>query len=517
MGFFTRKPKESQAVTDAPPSQALEEKVWGRPGGAKEAPLVTATPKLIQIIQSVDGASFSYGQLYRDLPPVRTVVDFLADAISSTPLKVYRRAESGRPEARDHPLAKLLRRPNPYLTTRSLIWRTQRDLGVYGNAYWEKAEQGGTKWLVPLPVFRVTPRGGDLLDPSEYRIWMPNGTLPRVLPREKIVHFRLHDPEEPRIGSSKLRALTAILNEEIAAGRFRKAFWENAARIEGVLEQKDATTTLSDDAYDRLRTGWENLYTGSENSGRTAILEGGFQFKPMSFSAKDSEYLEGRKFILEATARVFNIPLPVMQLTETPTYASAKEAKKALYQDALPPWYELIQSEIELQVLPWFEGSAEESPFYVEFNVESKLRGSFDEQAEWLEKLIGRPIMTAREGRNLLNLTRRDDPSDDLLAVPVNNVSLGAPTEPPALPQAAVGEALKAFFTRQESSVMSRIGAGHVEFDEDRWNRELARFIDEVTARDVNEWTKTALAQSEDNDQRRAVFAHLQMAADSLG
>src|SRR5262245_52145715 len=94
---------------------------------------VRVDPVLVELLRSWDGSTSSLDAVYQNLPPVRTVVDFLADAVSTTSLKVYRREEGGRPEVRDHPLAVLLRNPNPEMTTRDLLFGTVADLGVHGN------------------------------------------------------------------------------------------------------------------------------------------------------------------------------------------------------------------------------------------------------------------------------------------------------------------------------------------------------------------------------------------------
>lgn len=396
----------------------------------------------------------------------------------------------------------LLRNPNPFLTSRRLIWRTVADLGLYGNAYWYKTTSGGKRQLVPLPPFRVTPRQGDLLTPGSYDFFGP-GRPPQNIPQEDIVHFRLYDPEDPRVGSSKLEALRAILEEEVQASRTRAGYYRNNARIEGVLEHPE---TLSDEALERLRTQFDNEYAGSANAGKTIILEEGMKYEGTSFSPKDSEFLQGRLFVLEATARVYNIPLALLSLTETATYASQREFHKQLYMDTLPPWYELIQSEIELQVLPWFLDTAD---IYVEFVIDSKLRGDFIDRADILNKAIGRPWMTAKEGRDVENLATRDEPRDNELVIPVgpnyalegqaDNVAAAATLASVSeLPAGRAASALYNFFERQERSVLTKVGAGR-SFDRKRWDDELAKLIgSKELAEQINRQTELELLETSD-------------------
>lgn len=491
-------------------------KLFARKPKTKAAGEVTATPPLQAMLSMLDGSPASYGQVYRKVTPVRTVIDFLADALASTPWKVYRRSEDGRPEVRDHPLAVVLRGPNPDLSEYDLKWRVAADLAIYANAYWRIGTRpSGAVQLTPLPPFRVTPKGGDLLSAGYYEFFSPNGLPPQRFPASEIVHFRLYDPEDPRIGSSKLEALRTTVLEEVESSKYRLGHFKNNAKLAGVLEHPDR---LSEGALERLRVQFDNTYTGAQNSGKTAILEEGMKWAAVGSTAKDSEFIEGREFVLEATARAFNIPLSLLGLTQTATYASMREAHKQLYMDVLPPWYERIQATIELQLLTIFA----DTDVYVEFVADSKLRGDTIDRIDVLNKAIGRPHMTVAEGRNLENLDDRGVSEDDELVVPVGpnfaleGMAVAAPAALPApalapvtqLPTAA--SALGEFFARQERSVLPRLASGHAKpFDRERWDRELGVLIGSERAQEVNLRTQVELMTGRDP---REVFAELKAA-----
>jgi len=443
---------------------------------------VITSPFVQDTLRLIDGSLLGYGSTYRKITPVRTVVDQVADWVSDTPLKIHLRSDQGRPEVRDHPAALSLQRPNPGLTPKRLVFGWVADLMVYGNNYTRMVPQpDGTVWLVPLPPFRVTPLGGALMAPSHFALYPPGGG-PIDLSASEVLHMHLFDPEDRRIGSSKLDALRNILLEEVEASKNRRGYWANGARVEGWIEMpaeiaNSRVDPLSDAALVRLRESVQNTHAGGDNAGKVGILEGGGHFNPAGWSPKDSEFVQGRQFVLEATARIFGVPLSLLGLSQTATYASQREFHKQLYTDVLPSWFELIQSELELQFLPLF---AQTSDLYAEFLVEAKMRGDFLDQAEMFSKMIGRPWMTAREGRDKYNLGDRGIASDDELVVPVGpNFALESmPASAVALPPAAAKMArdLQAFFDRQGRSVLSAKGAGQG-FDHDRWNRELAPIL----------------------------------------
>jgi hypothetical protein len=89
----------------------------------------------------------------------------------------------------------------------------------------------------------------------------------------------------------------------------------------------------------------------------------------------------------------------------------------------------MIEDEIQHGLVPWFTNDPD---VYVEFNLEEKLRGSFEEKASQLLDAGGGPYMTRNEVRALLNLPRMDDEQADELVI-TNNMQ-GTEAEPPSAP-----------------------------------------------------------------------------------
>jgi HK97 family phage portal protein len=387
--------------------------------------LVQYSPGLVQAVRLWGNLGMDYGQVYRSSSPVYIVVEFHAWQISQIGLQVFQRASDNDRVSQDgSPLARLFDEPAPGLTYEALMHGTVADLDIYGNAYWLKMEQGPERFIVPLPPLKVTPIGGNLIQSSTYRLQTTTGQ--QEFDSSRIVHFRRYNPVDPRIGVSPLEPLRAILAEDAAATAHRRGFWENFARLEGVLT---SPTGLSDVAYERLRTDWQNLYSGADNAGKTAILEEGTDFKAISVTPKDAEFIEGRKQVLETVARAYNIPVSLLGLTDTATFASQEAFHTQLYVDTLGPWLKMLAGRIQREVVPWF---TDDPDIYVEFNVEEKLRGSFDQQANAVRALGGVPIFSVNELRARYNMPRIDDPEFDTPVKPANVIYglVGTPGEP---------------------------------------------------------------------------------------
>ena len=485
----------------------------------------------------------NYATLYRTQPNVRTCVDFLARNIAQLGLHVYRRvSDTDRKRETEHPLARLLEQPLPpamKLTRYRMVERIVGDLGVYYNAFLLKMPRtGGGLSLVPVPPMIVTVTGA--LFPESYEIQL-NGKVYKPDP-EEIIHIRGYAPDSLHSGISPLETLRRVLAEEASMGDYREVFWRNSARMQGIIQRPKDAGDWSDLARERFMADWAALHTGKENSGKTAILEEGMEWRETSFNAQESEYLAGRKLTREECARAYHIPLTMVGILDHATFSNIKEQHKHLYQDSLGPWLAMIEQDLELQLLADF---ADADKLYIEFNIAEKLQGSFEEQVLSLQSAVGRPWMTANEARARMNLPSVEE--GDTLVTPLNVLTGGQasprdsapPTvpanpadslEPPATeePKALAHvhtkargeldptlpemreqhrkkwrEVLERYFARQEKAIVSRVpkaGAPTIDqvwTDSERWDRELAKDLYPLAVLTATEWARYMAGQLE--------------------
>lgn len=443
-----------------------------------------------------DQFTYDYATLYRTQSNIRVCVDFLARNIAQLGLHVFRRvSETDRERLRDHDLARLLAAPLPsqYKVTRyRLIESLVADLGVYFNAFWLKlpSDTGGVGGLLRIPPPYVAVKGG--LVPTAYEVTI--GGKMRQVRLEEIVHFRGYNAENTLVGLSPLETLRRVLAEEHAAGDYREHFWQHAARMHGVIERPADAPEWSMPARERFKSEFEALYSGGENSGKTAVLEEGMSWKQVEFNAQESEYLGGRKLTREECARAYHIPLPMVGILDHATFSNIKEQHKQLYQDSLGPWLAMIEDDINLQLVSDF---ADTDDVYVEFNIAEKMQGSFEEQTEAMQMAVGRPWMTPNEARARLNMPSLAGDADKL-ATPLNVLIGGQAmgSEAPAQdadPAKTLGEAvLKAILGTLPYSSPQALEVKTEELDprrprlraryEEQWTRMLVRTFERQRA-----------------------------------
>lgn len=422
------------------------------------------------------GLNQAYADIYRAQPNVRICVDFLARNIAQLGLPVYRRiSDTDRERLADHDLAKWLSNPNPATTRYRLIESLVSDLGIYFNAYWLKIRYQAPNGrdaigLVRLPPDEVSVDGGLL--PTKF-VWTSNGRQ-KDIALSDVVYFNGYNPLNSKMGLSPMETLRRILAEEQAAGAYRESLWSHGAKHEGVIERPATAPKWTPTQRQAWREQWQE-FASSSKAGMTAVLDDGMTYKQTSFSPKDSEYTAGGKLRREVCAASYHIPLPLVGILDHATFSNVKEQHKHLYQDTLGPWNEMITQEIERQLLVECEDQAN---VYVEFNIDVKLAGTLEEQAQSIQLSTGRPWRTVNEARALQNLPRIDDPELDTVA-PQQGGPSSTDTAPAATADAtAVDTApvLQAHRARQQARLAKlpatdRAAAFMAGLA--RWNREL--------------------------------------------
>ena len=204
----------------------------------------------------------SYGEYYPRSVPVYAAIRLRGESVARTPL-VVRRPSPGSggevPAGADHPLQRLLDRPNPFWT-RGDLWRaTETYLGLWGSAFWglERDGSGAVHEIWPLRPDRVRV----LPDPERYVrgfvYGSPVGGAPVPYLPEDIVWFRYFNPIDEYAGLSPMAPLRLSADMGIDALRANKSALGNESLPGLVIETSDYPT---DDEVREFYERWESRY-----------------------------------------------------------------------------------------------------------------------------------------------------------------------------------------------------------------------------------------------------------------
>lgn len=364
-------------------------------------------------------------EMWRSQPSVRKVVDFIARALASTPLKLYDRvSDVDRKRITDHPLAGLLSTPRPGSTAYRFWYSVIVDWMLWDRWCVTKTPDGtvGGRKLARIPARRFVFEMDLLDEPLSVKVSAADGQTTELPLTSCVYDFGYG---ECFGGTSPMYTLRDILDESREAVAYRRSMWQRGARIPAVIS-RPAGPKWDEKAKERFVEGWRAYAKDGGREGGTPILEDGMTIQKFeSFSPRDTKDIEGRQLNDAEVASAYQIA-PELVGARQGTYSNVDAFRQMKYRDSLGPYYVAWEQALNAYLRPeWPDADR----FYIEADIDSKLRGSFDEQAAFLQTAVGAPWLTRNEGRARQNLPAVD--GGDELITPLNVIEGGqaSPTD----------------------------------------------------------------------------------------
>ena len=342
------------------------------------------------------------------VPAVMAGFTILAEDTASLPLIIYRRLTRGKERASDHPLYALLHdEPNPEMTSvvfRELIMGHMLGWGnFYAQKIWDGRGVVRELWPLNPSLMEVGRKGGQRI----YLYRKPD-SAPIPFTQEDILHI-------PAFGFDGLKGLSRIAQARnsiglaISAEKYGGRVFKSDARP-GVALMRTGKP-LSDEARVRLVESWNQAYSGSENAGKTALLEEGMDLKTIGFPPEDAQFIESRKFSIQEIARVFRIPPHMLGDVEKSTsWGSGIEQQELGYvTHTLRPWTVRIEQQLKKDLLL----EREKPDYFFQHLFDEMLRSDTLSRMQAYAIAITNGILTrneVREAENRLPYEGGDEP-----------------------------------------------------------------------------------------------------------
>lgn len=374
---------------------------------------------------------------------VYSCVQVLAQSIGVLPLNLYTEGGDGSKNiARQHPLFNILHdQPNEWQTSVEFFEMLVMSLCLRGNAYAfvNRSRSGVVVELLPLhpDMVRVDMLNGFKLS---YQVTLPDGSFKTMAPGE-IFHVR-GLTMNGWLGISPIAYARESIGLALATEKFGGQLFRNGAKMGGTLEHPGK---LSKEAYERVKDSFDSASSG-ENAHKTALLEEGMKFTPISMTADDSQFLETRKYQRSEIAAIFRVPPHKIGDLERATFSNIEQQSLDFINDALMPLCNRIEKAIKRDLFT----PADKKNLHVRFNVAGLLRGDAAARSMYYHNGILDGWMTRNEARAAetdvgivlnpldgldtplmpMNMTDgSQDPADDIEADPL---PLPAPVKEPA-------------------------------------------------------------------------------------
>lgn len=316
------------------------------------------------------------------LPVLQNCVTLYAESLGQLPLELYRRGQNGQREsAVSHPAYDVLRyAPNGFQTPYERMECLQVAAGLRGNGYnlVERREDGNITALWPLDHDKVQVlKGADLL--PYYRI----GTS-EPLPARHIHHVRWHSLNH-YTGLSPIELHAETVGMAQAIQRYTGKSFANGVSVAGVIERPREVAPIKDQGtIDRIVGQWGEKFSGVDNARKVALLQEGMTFKPVTMTHADAEIVNLLKLTGTDVARIYKVPLPMVNDLEKANYNSIEQLLIQFVVFGLLPW----AKRHEQAMMRDFLLLQDRRDYFIEFNLSGLLRG--DQKSRYEAYAIGR-------------------------------------------------------------------------------------------------------------------------------
>lgn len=346
---------------------------------------------------------------------VSACVEIRSDSMGKLPIFIMNNATKERHDK--HYLNYLLSvRPNENMTPfvfKKLV-EAQRLLSGNAYVYIERSNYSG------IPV-RLTPLDSSFVEPAiakDGTLWYlytdKTKGLRIRLSNDEVVHLKGFSEDGIR-GQSILSRAAEVVNvgrqQQIYEGRF---YGKNAAPSGILSVQSD----LGKEARDKVRSEWESIYGGANNSFKVAILDNGLDYKQIGMSQRDAQFIESKDITVADIARFFLVPLYKLQAGKQ-TYSSNEQNAIEYVVTAVHPTVTGWEEELSYKLL--FPGELRNN-IEVRINMNAELRGDTESRVRWYKGMRDMGGYSVNDIRAYEDLP--DVEGGDLRIAPLNSIPL---------------------------------------------------------------------------------------------
>lgn len=358
-------------------------------------------------------------------------ISVISERVADICFEMYQLSSTGSKEelkeVEDNPALDLLLRVNDFQTKWDLIYTTQHNLLSMGEAAWyligkfTPDSEPSEIWSLRPDFLEIIP--GDLEKNQfieKYILKIP-GKDPIEFNPWEILFFKTPHPTNAYRGYGVLEAAMMDVDIDIFANSYNRNFFANQARPDSVLMTDNR---LNEEVYERTLKGWQSRYQGSENAGKTAILEQGLKYMQVQPNAKDMDFLEQQKWTRDKIMALFKNTKVILGITDDVNRANAEASEYVWLKHNIRPKMQRIVDYLNEFFIPTYGDNlflSFEDP--LPESTELKLM----EYEKAVDKWLTRNEIRAREGLDPVE-------GGDLLYMPSTQIILGDdPLAPPTV------------------------------------------------------------------------------------
>jgi len=325
-------------------------------------------------------------------------VSLISECAALLSKKTYRRADAtddnDRETARKHPSYRLLNvSPDGIRSSFSFFESLTQHALLVGNGYAEivRDGRGRAAELHLLEPSNVSVRIDSKTGRPQYYIYSPSRARGIELGARDIFHLRAPS-WDGLIGKAPITRARESIGVALASEEHIGRYFTQGGTPPGFLTRPNR---IGDKERKRIQREWEEMHAGLENAHRVGVLSGGWDWKPTGMSLKDMEFVQLRLFQVSEVARWFGVPPHMLADLSKSTFDNIEHMLIEFVTFTMLPWVKRWESECNMKLFT----PDEQFTYYVEFDMDSLLRGDSLSRAEALERELRNGALTPDEWR----------------------------------------------------------------------------------------------------------------------
>lgn len=289
-------------------------------------------------------------------------ISIITKSASSVPLKI--RNKKTNKILQEHKLIDLIKKPNPSSNKNIFFETIYSHKLIAGNVYIRmlKNNENIPQELYILRPDRITIIAGNTDIPLAYKYRFNNNEtifkVDQLTGESDILHIKNFNPINDWYGLSQVEPASYSIDQHNEASKWNQAILQNGAKPSGALIVKN-DNFLTNDQFTRLKEQLNNEFSGSENAGKPMLLEGGLDWKEISLSPKEMDFLEMKHSTARDIALSFGVPSQLIGIPGDNTYSNMSEARLFLWEQTILPNIDIILSSLNNWLVPLFDKDLE--------------------------------------------------------------------------------------------------------------------------------------------------------------
>jgi HK97 family phage portal protein len=344
---------------------------------------------------------------------VYSAVSLIASTLSTLPVDVFFRRDGDRIPFRPAPA--WVQKPDIDMPKEAFYNSVITSLLLDGNAFVRIAGRGE-----PASLMVLNPKQVRIEKQRVGRVLFHVEGEERPLTSDQVLHIPdVVKPGQIR-GVSRVEALKESWGLAVALDKFSQEFFGNGSQLSGIIT---VDAPLTSEQAKELADSFDSRHKIRRGRGhKTGVLSAGAKFVQTQSNPEQSMLVESKNQAIADVARAFHIPVHMLGLPGTNTYASVEANNLAWVTHGLRPIVEKLEGGFT-SLLPRTPGA--ENAF-IKFNMNALLRADSTARAQFYSTGIQAGYLAINDVRRLEDLRIIDDPAANAPRVPLANMNIDA-------------------------------------------------------------------------------------------